>query len=135
MTTITGGCLCRRVRWEATGEPAFTGCCHCRSCQRYTGSAFNAFAVFPAANVRTTGDLKTYDDQSDSGQPVRRRFCPNCGSGVASELDSLPGMTVLLAGGFDDPAEFTPGMEIFWDSAQPWVKAGAERQRFARMPG
>ena len=135
MTRITGGCLCRRVRWEATGEPAFTGCCHCRSCQRYTGSAFNAFAVFPGANVQITGELRTYEDQSDSGQPVHRRFCPNCGSGVASELDSLPGMTVLLAGGFDDPAEFTPGMEIYWDRAQPWVQAGAERQRFAKMPG
>jgi hypothetical protein len=133
MTMITGGCLCRRVRWEATGEPAFSGTCHCRNCQRYTGSAFNAFAVFPADNVKVTGELRTYDDQSDSGQPVHRRFCPNCGSGVASELALLPGMTVLLAGGFDDPSQFTPGMELFLSSAQPWLQAGGERKRFDKM--
>ena len=134
MTSITGGCLCGRVRWQATGEPAFSGACHCRNCQRYTGSAFEPFAAFPAASVSVKGELKTYEDKGDSGQPVHRRFCPICGSGVATELDAVPGMIVLLAGGFDDPAVFSPAMDVYWSSAQPWMQAGGERTRFAKMP-
>ena len=81
MANITGGCLCGRVRYTVTGEPAFSGLCHCRNCQRYTGSAFEALIAFPAASISVQGELKTYDDTGDSGQPVHRRFCPNCGSG------------------------------------------------------
>jgi hypothetical protein len=134
MSNVTGGCLCRRVRWEASGEPAFAGVCHCRNCQRSTSSAFGVFAAFPAANVRIDGELKTFEDTGESGRPVYHRFCPNCGSGIASERETVPGVIALLAGTFDDPSVFKPGVELYWDSAQPWVRAGGERQRFAKMP-
>jgi hypothetical protein len=62
MANITGGCLCGRVRYTVTGEPAFSGLCHCRNCQRYTGSAFEALIAFPAASVSVQGELKAYDD-------------------------------------------------------------------------
>jgi hypothetical protein len=42
---------------------------------------------------------------------------------------------VLLAGTFDDPVQFTPGMELFLSSAQPWLQAGGDRKRFDKMPG
>jgi len=117
-----------------TGEPAFSGLCHCRNCQHYTGSAFEALIAFPAASVSVQGELKTYDDTGDSGQPVHRRFCPNCGSGVVNEVDVLPGVTIVLAGTLDDPAAFKPTMDVYWGSAQPWVHASGERTRFPKMP-
>ena len=134
MANITGGCLCGRVRYTVTGEPAFSGLCHCRNCQRYTGSAFEALIAFPAASVGVRGELKTYDDTGDSGQPVHRRFCPNCGSGVVNEVDVLPGVTIVLAGTLDDPAAFKPAMDVYWSSAQPWVHTSSERTRFPKMP-
>jgi len=42
---------------------------------------------------------------------------------------------VLLAGTFDDPSAFTPGMELFLSSAQPWLQAPSERQRFDKIAG
>ena len=134
IANITGGCLCGRVRYTVTGEPAFSGLCHCRNCQRYTGSAFEALIAFPAASVSVQGELKTYDDTGDSGQPVHRRFCPNCGSGVVNEVDVLPGVTIVLAGTLDDPAAFKPTMDVYWSSAQPWVHTSSERTRFPKMP-
>ena len=131
---ITGGCLCGKVRYTATGEPAFSGLCHCRNCQRNTGSAFETVVAFPAASVSAQGELKTYVDTGDSGQSVRRRFCPNCGSGVLAEVDVMPGVAVLLAGTLDDPAGFKPTVDVYWSSAQPWVVAGGERTQFAKMP-
>lgn len=90
--------------------------------------------AFPSASVSLQGELKTYNDTGDSGQPVHRRFCPNCGSGVIAEADILPGVTIVLAGTLDDPTSYVPAMEIYCSSAQPWVHAGGERARFPKMP-
>jgi hypothetical protein len=135
MATFTGGCLCGRVRYTITGDPAFAGLCHCRNCQRYTGSSFEPVMAFPAAAVSQEGELKTYQDTGDSGQAVYRRFCPNCGSGIVAEAAVMPGMTMILAGTLDDTSVFQPAMEIYCSSAQAWVDAGDERQRFPKMPG
>jgi hypothetical protein len=118
-----------------TGEPALSGLCHCRNCQRYTGSAFETVMAFPSSSVSVHGDLKTFEDKGDSGKPVYRRFCPNCGSGIIAEADALPGLTLVLVGTLDDPAAFKPTMDVYWSSAQPWVHAGGERTRFPKMPG
>ncbi len=135
MADITGGCLCGRVRYTATGEPAFNGVCHCRNCQRYTGTAFEAVVVYPGDAVAIQGELKSYQDTGDSGKPVFRRFCPNCGSGILAEAEALPGLKILLAGTLDDPSTFQPAMEIYCSSAQPWVQLSGERNRFQKMPG
>ena len=44
MPQITGGCLCGQVRYSGTADPMFTGVCHCKDCQKETGTAFNIFA-------------------------------------------------------------------------------------------
>lgn len=133
---VTGGCLCGRVRYTVEGDPNFAAVCHCRSCQRYTGSAFEPLMVFPSQAVRVEGDLKTYDEVADSGKSVHRRFCPNCGSGVVAEVDAMPGVMIVLAGSLDEPSVFRPSMEIFCSSAQPWTRDPPDRrQRFDRMPG
>jgi hypothetical protein len=79
--------------------------------------------------------LKTYQDTGDSGKPVLRHFCPNCGSGVMTEAEVLPGLKIILVGGFDDPSVYQPTMEIYCSSAQPWMREGAHRQQFPKMPG
>jgi hypothetical protein len=128
MADMTGGCLCRRVRYAVIGEPLFSGLCHCRNCQRYTGSSFEAFMALPAASVSTTGELKTFEHAGGSGRPVHRRFCPNCGSGVVN-VDPHAALTIVLAGTLDDPAVFAPTMEICCSSAQSWTQIASERTR------
>jgi hypothetical protein len=135
MTTFTGGCLCGRVRYSTAAAPAFSGVCHCRDCQRATGSAFAPVLAFPKAEVRIEGVLTTYQGTGDSGQPIWRSFCPNCGSGVCDEVAIMPGVLMILAGTLDDPALMQPTMEIYCASAQPWVSLAGERKRFAKMPG
>ena len=133
---VAGGCLCGRVRYTVEGEPNFAAVCHCRSCQRYTGSAFEPLMVFPSEAVKVQGDLSTYDDKADSGKFVHRRFCPNCGSGVMAVADAMPGVTMVLAGSLDEPAFFKPSVEIFCASAQPWMlEPSSQRKKFDRMPG
>jgi hypothetical protein len=132
---ISGGCLCGQVRYSAEAEPVFVGVCHCRNCQKQTGSAFNIVVAIPKAALSVTGSPKTYNDRGDSGKALPRSFCPQCGSTLFDEAEAMPGVVMIAAGTLDDAAAVRPTMEIFCDSAQPWVQLGGEMKRFPRMPG
>jgi hypothetical protein len=70
MSDMTGGCLCGRVRYVVTGEPMRSGLCHCRDCQRYTGSAFEPWLLLATNQVSLHGDMKTFDMTGGSGQVI-----------------------------------------------------------------
>jgi len=135
MASITGGCLCGKVRYSTDVDPVFTGVCHCRNCQKASGSAFAIVVAVPQPALTVQGELKTYEDKGDSGQPMYRRFCPECGSTVLDEAGAMPGVLMIQAGTLDDPELVKPAMQIYCDSAQPWVSLGGDWQRFAKMPG
>lgn len=132
---LSGGCLCGQVHYTGEGEPAFVGVCHCRNCQKQSGSAFNIVVAVPKSALSVTGSPKTYDDRADSGRILRRSFCPNCGSSLFDETEAMAGIVMISAGTLDDAGAVQPTMEIFCDSAQPWVRLGGEMKRFPRMPG
>ena len=135
MPRFTGGCLCGAVRYEGNAEPVFTGICHCRNCQRATGSAFASVIGVPADALKITGTPKTFRDTGDSGKALLRRFCPECGSTLFDEAEAMPGVVMVLTGTLDDTSWIKPAVEIFCDSAQPWVALGGEMQRFPKMIG
>jgi hypothetical protein len=90
--------------------------------------------AYPSSQVSVTGRLTTYRDTGDSGKPVLRNFCPICGSGIFASVEVLPDLTIILAGTLDDPAKFSPSMEIYCDSAQPWTRTADKRTLHAKMP-
>lgn len=135
MAQIAGGCLCGKVRYSADVEPAFVGVCHCRNCQKVSGSAFSTVVAVPQPALSVQGDLTTFNDKGDSGKTLFRRFCPVCGSTVMEEAEMMPGVVMVAVGTLDDPSWVKPTMEIYCDSAQPWVQLGGETKRFAKMPG
>jgi hypothetical protein len=135
MPQIAGGCLCGKVRYSASGDPAFVGVCHCADCQKFTGSAFAAVVGVPKAALTVQGELATYTKTGDTGKSTYRRFCPQCGSSVMDEADALPDIVMVGVGTLDDASWVKPGMQIYCDSAQPWVHLGGNIQSFAKMPG
>lgn len=134
MPQIAGGCLCGKVRYSASGEPAFVGVCHCTDCQKFTGSAFAVVVGVPKDALTIEGTLSTYGKPGDTGQTIERKFCPNCGASVADEAAALPGIVMLGVGTLDDTSWVQPAMQIYCDSAQPWVSLEGEMHRFPRMP-
>ncbi len=131
---IEGGCLCGKVRYSADAEPAFVGVCHCKNCQKGTGTAFAVVVALPKPALSVQGNPKTFDDHGDSGQILHRRFCSDCGSSLFDEAQAMPGVVMILAGTLDDSSWVKPAMEIYTDSAQSWVSLGGDRQRFPKMP-
>jgi len=91
--------------------------------------------VEPADQFSVQGTMKAYHDTGDSGQKVERHFCPDCGSPILTEVAVMPGVAIIKAGTLDDPSWLKPAMQIYCDSAQPWVDLAGEMQRFPKMPG
>jgi|SRR5580700_1423513 len=119
--TMTGGCLCGAIRYEVTGEPIFSTHCHCRDCQRASGSAYVATARLPAGGFRITkGSPKRFVGKADSGNEVTRVFCGDCGSPLYSQVSARLDLIGLRVTSLDDPSGFRADADIFVRSAQPW---------------
>lgn len=116
-----GGCLCGQVRYSFQGEPLIVAVCHCRHCQRQSGSAFSLVVAVPDGAIAQTGPTKTFADWGTSGLPVHRVFCPECGSPITSRIEVMPGVTFIKAGTLDEPGRWTPTLEVFCSVRWPWL--------------
>ena len=119
--TLTGGCLCGAARYQVEGEIGEAGICHCKNCQRQSGTAFSVNIAVQRRDVTLSGELKTFVDSSDSGEEVLRRFCANCGSPLFSELSRFPDMIVIKTGTLDDTSAIKPAFEVWSKRKQCWV--------------
>ncbi|MFV0276217.1 MAG: GFA family protein [Parahaliea sp.] len=118
-----GACLCGNIQYQCEGEPLTVIQCHCKNCQKQSGSAFSVNLVYKMRQVQINRDaLGHYQDRGDSGNPVHRYFCPNCGSAVVTGNADLSGIGVIKAGTLNDTAGIAPQMSIWDCSAQGWVR-------------
>jgi hypothetical protein len=132
---FSGGCACGAIRYECTAEPLLSLNCHCRDCQRETGSAFAPIlGVLKAAFTLTQGSPKSFDLTADSGQTTRRAFCAECGSPLFGQPGSRPDMVTIRVGSLDDPSEFRPGRDIYTASAQPWDYMNPDLPKDPKLP-
>ena len=129
MSKLEGRCLCGAVTYTAQGEPLWTALCHCGNCQRQGGGAFSITVGVEEAALRVGGELREYV-KDPAG--ARRRFCPTCGTPVYNSSPSFPGVAIVMAGTLDDRSWLNPLMEVWGDSAQPWVAEVEGRPRLPR---
>ena len=135
MSNLVGGCLCGSVRYESEAEPVLTAACHCRHCQKQTSSAFSILVALPKGSLRTEGGaLAAFEDVGASGLPVIRKFCPECGSAIMADIAATPELEWLKAGTLNDPYWFRPQMNMWCDSAQPWVSIDDAIPAYERNP-
>ena len=118
-----GGCDCQAVRYRMTTRPLFVHCCHCRWCQRESGSAFGLNAMIEGNRVENLGhepELVHTPSESGRGQKIAR--CPMCKVAVWSNYSgSGPVIKFIRVGTLDEPDGFPPDVHIFAASKQPWV--------------
>lgn len=122
MPKIQGSCLCGKVRYSSTAEePAMMVVCHCPDCQRQSGSAYSTNVLVPTASISFEGDSRSqYVVNGDSGLPVTRNFCRDCGSPLTTELEAFDNLAAVKAGTLDDSSWVKPTIQIWCNSAQPW---------------
>jgi len=120
---ITGGCLCGALRYESSEPPIRTTICHCRMCQKSTGSAFMVAAGFPRTALRfTKGEPKLY-----RSSPIKdKSFCADCGSLLVEQFlvptgNTAPDMIWVYVGTLDRPEAVSIGAHTGVESQLPWV--------------
>jgi hypothetical protein len=133
-TSFSGGCACRAVRYECTAEPLVSWTCHCRDCQRASGSAFCALLYVPQAALTSTGASKEHTVTAPSGRTVSRGFCAECGSPVFLKAGVWPGIIGVWAASLDDPSWYRPQAAIWTASAQPWDTLNLTIRQFRQGP-
>ena len=123
MSFATGGCTCKTVRYRMKSEPLFVHCCHCRWCQRETGSAFALNAMIEADRVELLqGEPEVINTPSNSGKGQKISRCPKCRVAVWSNYAGAgDAVHFIRVGTLDDPDLLPPDIHIFTSSKQPWV--------------
>jgi hypothetical protein len=119
---MAGGCACSAVRFRLASPPMFVHCCHCRDCQRQTGSAFVLNALIEADRViLLSGKPEPTTVPTDSGRPHEIYRCPSCKVAVWSVYGVVPKLRFVRVGTLDDPAALTPDAHMCVRSKLPWV--------------
>ena len=120
---LQGGCACGAIRYRLTAAPLVVHACHCRDCQRLTGSAFVANMWIEEQLVEVTGsEPRSHRLTGGSGKPHDVFFCSSCGTYVWSRYHGAPGQSLFVrAGTLDDPAAVRPDVHIFTRSKVPWL--------------
>ena len=131
---ITGGCLCKAVRYSVDAQPVIIRQCWCRDCQYWASGSATVNAVFPVAAMTIAGSLTKFVSLADSGNRMTRGFCATCGTPVTSAAESRPEFVILRAGTLDDTALAKPSLNIWTDSAPEWAHHDPSLPTTPRQP-
>lgn len=133
--SIQGGCACGAIRYDCAAKPVASFNCHCRACQRFTGSAYISGVVVPTTAFRLLqGEPTYYKAHGDSGGEISRGFCARCGSPVVARFSNRPEVVAIPAASFDDPSRHKPEVDIYTSSAQPWDYMNPDLPKFPQAP-
>jgi hypothetical protein len=125
-TEFEGGCTCGHVRYRLRSAPMIVHCCHCRWCQRQTGTAFALNALIEADRVDILrGEIEDMTIASPSGRGQSIARCADCRIALWSSYH-MSGLAkrirFIRVGTLDEPNLMPPDVHIFTVSKQPWVR-------------
>ncbi|PEQ13270.1 aldehyde-activating protein [Novosphingobium sp. PC22D] len=133
MSGAEGGCACGTVRYRLLDDPYVVHCCHCRWCQRESGSSFALNALIETARIEVTGqapDRVETPSASGKGQAVFR--CPVCRVTLWSHFAGAGEKAAFVrVGTLDEPDACPPDVHIYVESKQPWVAIPEGSETFA----
>jgi hypothetical protein len=102
--SMSGGCACGRVRYAAQIDDDDAYLCHCRMCQRATGSVSIAFKSVKQADVVWEHEPDWYDSSPIAVRP----YCRECGTSFGFKFKEGSDKMDLTVASFDDPSRFKP---------------------------
>ncbi|KAK1816612.1 hypothetical protein LTR12_008976 [Friedmanniomyces endolithicus] len=129
-----GGCFCEKVQYKYEGEIQGKALCHCRDCQKITGSTYSTNIIVPGDKFEVTkGSPKTISKKADSGNEITSHFCGDCGSTMWRD-----GKDVIKVGSLDDTKAFDdakPAIELYAPERISWVSGVNGASQLKEMPG
>jgi hypothetical protein len=134
MPNLSGECLCGHISYSCTEEPVMAGHCQCTDCQKISGAGHIANIAVPRDSLTITGDLAFHEKQAESGNTVKRGFCPKCGSHIYAENSGVPHLEFIRAGSLHDLEKFKPSMVVYASSGASWDHMDPALPKFETMP-
>jgi hypothetical protein len=130
--SLEGGCACGDIRYKLTNAPMIVHACHCRDCQKLTGSACAVKLWIERKFIEPSGAAPVSRSvAAGSGKPHEIFSCAKCGTALWSKYHAAPGDTLLVrAGTLDNPAAVAPDVHIFTRSKAPWLELPAGARVF-----
>jgi hypothetical protein len=120
--TLTGGCLCGKVRYQVVQTMRFQSyACHCTDCQTRSGSSFGIQQSVLAADLTVQGELLRGEHVQPSGAVAGIFACKACLTRIYTDNDRRPGIVNLRAGTLDNSGSLVPAAHLWVKSKQPWV--------------
>ena len=134
--SFDGQCLCGAVTFSglANRAEAVAVHCHCKDCQRATGSGFATVIAVSESALRVTGPLASYTLVGASGGEVCREFCPKCGSPMFTTAALSKGLRFVKAGVLNDSSWVTPAMACWTESREDWCLIDDDLPGVAQNP-
>jgi hypothetical protein len=134
MNTITGNCLCGVVGFEVEDRFQQLNLCHCKQCQRATGSAHASNLFTDPGNIRWTkgkDHVKRFDVPERS---ISNAFCTECGSGLP--YVSKSGQSLIVPAGTLNEASvgYPKVRNIFWSERTDWYDAATASEHHDGFP-
>lgn len=135
MTALTGRCLCGAVRYRSPGPALFSIVCHCRDCQRASGTGGVPILGVPRTTFSCAGPVKQSRVPGGSGRQAVRSFCGECGSLLFRTPESAPEMVTIYVGSLDDASSFLPTDAFFVGQRPPGLPWRCRWQSMQACPG
>lgn len=132
---VEGGCQCGAVRYRLTAAPLSVYACHCKDCQRFSGTTHSLSMVVRAGDVELTkGELWGFDKLADSGRTVRMMGCQTCGTKIWNVPLAAPEFLIVKPGTLDDIGWIKPIGSIWAASRPAWVELNPDEPNFDGQP-
>ncbi|TRW18228.1 GFA family protein [Glacieibacterium frigidum] len=131
---IEGGCQCGAVRYRVSAADLKVYACHCRECQRQSGSAFALSAPVRSADFALTGDVGVWSRGTASGARTACSFCAACGTRIHHQSSAAPEWLTLKPGTLDDTSGLFARAHIWTAHRQPWVILDPAVEAFETQP-
>lgn len=129
-----GRCLCGDVTFEIKSAPLAGGQCHCKDCQRASGTGHMSLAFFKADDITVNGQTASYAVKADSGNTNTRHFCPKCGGRLFGENTARPGVMAVAVGACDDNSWFEAQRVVYVKDKPAWDHTSTDIDNFDMMP-
>ena len=131
----TGSCLCGEVSYSFNESSVISAHhCHCKDCQKSTGSGKATIVMIPENALQMKGEIKIYTVTGTDGSHVTRGFCESCCSPLISYIEEMQGIRLIKAGSLDDSSWLKIDSNFWSSTAREWSPVDETLHSFIKNP-
>lgn len=133
MAKLTGQCLCKKVLFSVQDDFKAFYQCHCKQCQKLTGSAFASNIFTQPDNIEWLQGQEYVTHFEHSSRGFSKSFCKDCGSALPFVNKSKTSL-IVPAGSLNEFPDIRPQANIFTDEEACWSEEGLKAKGFSGFP-